>query len=297
MVDQGRAFVLAPDRAVVFDLLGGLTQTATPEECEPCTLQTVGNGCWIRITRSGSVLVTDTRTMATVQYQIPPQVGTALAVMMAGALFISTSTSIVRMDVSNGAFSIYPLQNRQWRRISALNGKLIAMGADQSSTVERLTLAIADLDGRSVMHQRELPAGTQGQFACVDGRLYVVRVEPQTATYLETYDLAQPTLNPKSINVTSGMQIVPRMFALAGTGNARDKLRVVLLTADGTHVQFMMYDPGQGKHEQVGPYLDRPNASDGWEQPLICFADSNIVLASLEQGQSRLRTYFIEEPR
>ena len=299
-LEQGRAFVLGQDRALVFSLVGGLSKQL--EEAGTFLHQAVGPRWWLRAAQGGRLLLTDCETWHTAESRLPAEAGevTAIASDAQQAYLATARGHVYGVDGANGQ-AVYLAQHKQrWVRIAVQDSRLALLGYDEGDSAGRMTLRIMSADTKTAYGERSLQSGTISDFAWVGDSLYIARqteqdTYAQSKSMLETYDARQVTGSPAVVNLSGGMSTQPGMLAVVGE---QDQMRLLLRRADRVEQQWSLVDPKSGAQENLRPVLDRAAGGtgpdvDGWpaDAPLLCVADSRLVSALRAGGKTTLRTY------
>jgi hypothetical protein len=292
VVEQGLACIVAEDRALSFSLTNGISRE--DERPGRFTHQTLGPSGWL-LAGDQDLTRIDRATGVAREIPMPPRAGAVQDVAeTADRIYLATSGGMVlTLDTVSGEMSEpFSRSRHRWARIAASEGTPIVLGYDEADAAGRLTLLTLDAVGQTLVSQRTLEAGTLGDLAWAGRKLYLARRTMQGESLIETYEVGQLTQSPTSVSLPAGMQTLPGLLALRrGGDDAPPTCRLILRWADGTSLQFQLVNPESGRLTNIGPYLSVAGP------PLLCAADTRLVIAAREGQGTRLRTYLLEEPQ
>ena len=299
-MEQGRVFALSADRALVYSLAGGLNKPR--EELGAFAYQAVNVRWWTRVGADGRLLITDCETWTMRDMRLPEEAGKVSAVASDTAfVYLATENGFLfQLNPEDAKLTVLGRYNLRWVRIAVQEGRFTALGFDLKNAGNGMSLLTQVVGGTP--SSCSLGAGTVPDFAWLGDSIYVAQDFSATShaspgkTVLSRFSARQITTAPHSVTISGGAAITaPGMLAMAGL---QGDTRVLLRQLTNQVQQWITVDPETGSQAVMELKPERVFANltgdmDGWprDAPLVCMADTRLIIAAQEQGKTAMRTY------
>lgn len=277
LLDEGRAFILTDTNALIVSLD---TLMLERTETEDCILQAKGGPLWGRIGADSAgrslLLLTNCHTWQTRRIVLPCAANTVTDMVIGDAVTIATrvGTLLSVAPDANEAEEIAMIPGA-WQRLALTPDRLIALGSDEAH--------------RSVLLGIPKTGQKEGPYTQAEGYLPdLIAQEERLYLYKETTICAcrtdQLSQRPAVKNLPAGQENQTGGFVISdSTGDHRLLLRRV--EGGGRHYLYLVN--ALGELTQIGHLM--------LSAPLVCVADSRLVVACREGIAMKLRTYALGE--
>lgn len=278
MVENGRAFILTDNRTYITSVSPPALEQSISEQG---IMQSIANKVWARVISNNQnmsqLIVTDLTTWdsKSVDLDIPPADITCLQIFAKKIIIGAQNNSLLQFDLDDGVLQAFTDDRLRWVRLAAKDNKLLAMGYDDNRRLILITsLANGFIDGTRIFESDVL-----ADFAWSGDNVYVAT--PSSIMELNIYQLSQ---NPTIRSNTGVHQTQPGISAIEYSDGNRS---IMLHRSSGAISYLFLVDPVSGSQLPV------LGAMQG--RPLVCIADSRLVLVMHETNNTKLRTLVFEE--
>jgi hypothetical protein len=294
-LEEGRAYLMAKDRAALFSLVGIMGKGAVLSG--QFAGQSVGRRWWARLENDTGLQVDGVTQPGSWNIALDFPITNVRDIAQEESIYLAAEHAS-----GGGVYAAHPMTSRThdlapmsarpkelpfseecaWLRVAVANDRVLALGRNPDGSV---TLATCAVDGQAHRAQAPLEAFDDQyipDFAWVGDCVYVPRRRG-----LDTYDVRQLTRAPEHrVSLPAGEDTLPGILALVGP---HGETRVILRRRNNAFQQFYLVNPVSGTISEIRPWI--PAA----ETPLLCVADERIVVATRRDGRTTLRTYEIRE--
>lgn len=278
LIEDGRAFILSDDVARVVDLAAGIVVYEHP-------------GSFLRQTKIGHWWAMLSKVQARLHLSIVdcdylggdvrlielPEGISDVAELIAGDREIvlgARTGELIRIDPKTGDFHRWEVPKHRWARIAVSRGRVIAAGF-----VSDGKLALFGLSNDGSVESHGIITGEVVDFAYAGEQVYLMGKHRLAIFCEQLLSETQP-----EIRLSGGQSTRPGAFALHDRSG---KWWLLLRRSDSSNHELHLIDAASGAVTTIGERLS--------EEPLVCTADSRIVVGSRESDGMTLRTYAIRE--
>lgn len=274
LLENGQVSVLLQGRAETYSLSGLSVDRTVPGAF---SRQAMSRRWWIGQEKD-SLQVIDVETGASRSLPLPPEMGTVTDLHLTSSVdsetvILAGDKSLVLLDpVSGESRTLVPPGTAQWIQTGLGNGHLFALGFAPNGD---LTFCRVSLAGIEATHT--FPGEMLGAFALSGAEALFVN---DGQSRVEVVGLDQLTRASRSVSLPGTTDIGPDFQAL----QSRDgKTLLLLRLKTPSSSKFMLLDTASGATVAV------PGAFGGTS--LFCIADARLVIAAVDGGSAKLRTY------
>lgn len=278
ILDDGYAFIIGNNRAFAVSITDSAVFKDFPGVY---ACQTKDERHWVALHASEDgrteVLVVDTTLWEEDYFTIDLNINEITGAVLRNGLHISTDGhGVFTLDIDTGATNSYPeLSDCRCIRIASLNDRLLTIGYDSARQ-----LCLWSINGTSVNAIPLLYQNVVAEFSASPNNIFVACVAG-----ILPFERDMLTRNLNMVNLPENADTKPDMLAISdNAGNSR----LLLKRSSPGRIETNLVNPQTGAVDAIAA---TPN------MPILCVADSKLVIASREGPEMKVRTYIFQEAR
>ncbi|MGI6296940.1 MAG: hypothetical protein ACOX3G_12770 [Armatimonadota bacterium] len=277
ILDDGHAFVLGDRRAIAISLM----DDAVYKDYEGIFVrQAKDEKHWLVIRSIAGlrteILAVDTTAWTESVFSLDLRAQEITDAVAANGLHLATEgRGVLSLSLDSGeARFAQELSGCRCTRIASSSGRLISVGYDSEQQ-----LRIWSFGGPDDNHaSRLLGQDAIAEFSVLEENLYVA-----CRAGVLRFELGAITRNPERVDLSTGASTEPDMLAITdGSGDSR----LLLKRSSPGRTETCLINPSTGAVSSVATTA---------MAPILCVADSRLVVASREGAEVKLRTYAFQE--